>query len=260
VTVAPGARDLERARATYLWLLKQILTNTIYRDESYAPMSDDQVQEFDLGRRTGGWDWPLRAHTMVGLLRLDHLQACVESVLQDGVPGDLIETGVWRGGASILMRGMLEIYGDEHRRVWVADSFAGLPAPDVERYPLDKSLDLSTFAALSVSLAEVKENFSRYGLLDDRVRFLEGWFRDTLATAPIDRLAVMRLDGDLYESTMEALTALYPRLSIGGYVIIDDYSATLQSRQAVADFRERFGVSEEIGFPDPVSAYWRRMR
>ncbi len=249
--------DLQQARDAYLWLLKQCLTNLIYRDDRVA-FDGHEVQPFDLDRRKGGRDWPLQAHTMIGLERLDHLQTCVESVLLDDVPGDLIETGVWRGGASILMRGILKIRADADRIVWVADSFAGLPAPDASRYPMDASLDLSNVSHLAVSLEDVKENFSRYGLLDERVRFLEGWFRDTLPIAPIDRLAVMRLDGDLYESTMEALAALYPHLSIGGYVIIDDYSVLQQSRQAVADYRDRHGISEPLRFPDAVSGYWRR--
>ena len=78
---------------------------------------------------------------------------------------------------------------------------------------------------LAVPEEEVKANFRRYGLLDDQVRFLPGWFKDTLQDAPIDRIAVLRLDGDLYESTIQALDALYPRVSPGGFCIIDDYLA-----------------------------------
>jgi len=80
----------------------------------------------DVETRELGTDWPLLAQTMIGLRRLDNVQWCVETALAEGVPGDLIETGVWRGGATILMRGILEARGDTRRRVWVADSFAGL--------------------------------------------------------------------------------------------------------------------------------------
>src|SRR5262249_48778679 len=143
--------------------------------------------------------------------------------LRRGVPGDFIETGVWRGGACIFARAVLRAYGDPERKVWVADSFEGLPKPDAAKYPADRGSRLYRQAHLAVSLEEVTANFARYNMLDDRVVFLRGWFRDTLPTAPIEKLAVLRLDGDLYESTMEALSHLYDRVSVGGYVIVDDY-------------------------------------
>jgi hypothetical protein len=87
-----------------------------------------------------------------------------------------------------------------------------------------------------VSLKEVRRNFERYGLLDDRVQFLVGWFEDTLPTATIERLAVLRLDGDMYSSTHHVLSALYPRLSVGGYVIVDDYYLDT-CRAAITDYR-----------------------
>src|SRR5437764_6884541 len=87
--------------------------------------------------REQGQSWPSYADTMIGMRRLDNLQSCIESVLRDRIPGDLIETGVWRGGASIFMRGVLRAYGVEDRLVWAADSFQGLPAPDAEKYPQD---------------------------------------------------------------------------------------------------------------------------
>jgi len=195
---------------------------------------------------------------MIGLKRLDNIQSCIESVLADNVPGDLIETGVWRGGATIFMRGALKAFGATDRIVWVADSFEGCPAPDAERYPADKEDKLHTSAELAVPLETVKANFRRYGLLDGQVRFLRGWFRDTLPAAPVERLAVMRLDGDLYESTMDALTNLYPKLSPGGYVIIDDFGAMESCRKAVLDYRKKFGIEEKIVGIDWTGAYWRR--
>src|SRR5439155_1101033 len=151
---------------------------------------------FDEAARSDGRDWPTTAHTMIGMKRLDNLQHCVEDTLARQVPGDLIETGVWRGGASIFMRGILRAHGVSDRTVWVADSFQGLPPPNPDAYPADAGDPLHTFDYLAVSLEDVKSHFERYGLLDDQVRFLKGWFRDTLPAAPIERLAVLRLDGD----------------------------------------------------------------
>jgi glycosyltransferase involved in cell wall biosynthesis len=162
------------------------------------------------------------------------------------------------GGACILMRAALEAFGDVERRVFVADSFEGLPAPDAEAYPSDREDRHHTFAELAVSLDEVKANFAKYGLLDDRVVFLKGWFKDTLAAAPIDRLAVLRLDGDMYESTMEALSALYDKVSAGGFVIIDDYGCIEGCRKAVDDFRNARGIKDLIVDIDGWGVYWRK--
>jgi hypothetical protein len=240
----------------YLWLLKRVLTNMIYGDDHLSHLGMG-IRPFDSETRRVGGDWPLAAHTMVGLERLSQLQYCVETVLDDGVPGDFIETGVWRGGASILVRAILKHRGVADRTVWLADSFAGLPPPDVARYPADAGLDLSRVAHLKVSQADVRENFLRYGLLDDQVQFLEGWFRDTLVSAPIEHLAVLRLDGDLYESTIVALEALYPRLSVGGFVIVDDL-ALPTCRQAVDDFRAAAGITDELVMVDWTGGHWRK--
>ena len=85
-----------------------------------------KVMPFDAEARENGTDWPSICYSMIGLKRLDNLQACIEKVLQDDVPGDFIETGVWRGGACILMRALLKLHCVSNRIVWLADSFEGL--------------------------------------------------------------------------------------------------------------------------------------
>ncbi len=211
-----------------------------------------------LRSRAEGRDWPETAETMVGLKRLENVQACVEAVVADGVPGDLAETGAWRGGVTIFMRAVLAALGDPDRRVWVADSFKGLPKPDAMRWPADAGDDHHVYQDLRIGVDRVRDNFERFGLLDDRVRFLEGWFEDTLPDAPIERLAVLRLDGDMYGSTMVALEALYPKLSPGGYLIVDDYGAVPACRQAVEDYRRKQGIQEPIEQVDWTGSYWRR--
>lgn len=210
-------------------------------------------------KRELGLDWPADAETMIGMQRLTSLQRCVETVLAEDVPGDLIECGVWRGGACILMRAVLAAHQDETRRVWLADSFAGLPRPDTANYKADKWLRLDLLGGvLAVTEAEVRANFQRYGLLDDQVRFLPGWFKDTLPGAPIERIAVLRLDGDLYESTIQALDALYPRLSRGGFCIIDDYHPSKACRQAVTEYRAKHAISAQIVDIDGSGVLWRK--
>ena len=245
------------ARDLYLDLLKKTLTDQIY--ERAGNVGADGTT-YDEARRTEGKDWPSRAHTMIGRLRLDNIQQCADRVFADGIPGDFMETGVWRGGATIFMRALLEAYGDTSRRVWVADSFCGLPPPDPERYPADKDDPHHRFEPLRVSAGEVRDNFRRYGLLDERVVFVEGFFRDTLPACNVERLSLLRLDGDMYESTMEALESLYPKLSPGGFCIIDDYGAIPTCAQAVEDFRRAHGIAEELAWVDWTGVYWRRER
>lgn len=218
----------------YLRLMKSCLLNTIYADY-VRPRPQAGVRwkrwvvkalkarnlevvygrdravlsaERERNARIDGLAWLPDAHTMIGARRLDNLQACIEDVLERDVPGDLIEAGVWRGGASIFMRAVLKAHGVEDRDVWLADSFQGLPPPNDALFPADAGDLHHSVEELSVSLDEVRHNFGLYELLDDRVQFLPGWFRDTLTQAPIERLAVIRIDADMYESTTQVLEAL----------------------------------------------------
>jgi O-methyltransferase len=237
----------------YLNLLEKSLTGTLVGDVSMAtwtgPTYDPKARE--LGR-----DWPSLAQTMIGSARMRNLRQSCEAVLLDGVPGDFIETGVWRGGASIFMKGILEAYGDDHRRLFVADSFKGLPPPNPSEFPADAGDVHHTFQQLAIAKEQVEENFRKYGLLDERVVFLEGWFKDTLPTAPIEQIAILRLDGDMYESTIQALDALYHKVSPGGFVIVDDFG--LQGcNKAIGDFRTTHGIDSIIFPVDGMAAWWR---
>lgn len=206
----------------------------------------------------GGRAWLTPAHTMIGRKRLENIQFCLQRILADGIPGDVIETGVWRGGATIFMRGFLKAHGVTDRTVWAADSFEGLPPPDVENYPADRGFDWSGIRGLAVSLEAVQDNFSRYGLLDDQVRFLKGYFKDTLPAAPIGNLSLLRLDGDLYESTIQCLTHLYPKVSVGGFVIVDDYNGIEPCRRAVHDYLYSRNVTVDMHPVDWTAVYWRK--
>ena len=257
--LAEGTRQAdtpaERGRVLYLELLKNVLLNLIYRDPQIGSQG---TESFDLNKRLQGLDWPRDAHTMVGSYRLNNLQQCCERAIWDKVPGDFVECGVWRGGASILMRGVLAAYGEHGRRVVLFDSFRGLPPPNPRDFPVDEGDILHTFDALAVPLETVRETFARYGLLDDQVTFIEGWFRDTLPLAPLDEIAVLRLDGDMYELTWQALTSLYPKVSPGGFLIIDDYGAIPACQSAVDAYRAQFAIGEPLTEIDWTGVYWRK--
>lgn len=232
-------------------IITNILKSTPYQVVFNRRVTDRQREE--------GKIWPVCAHTMIGMKRLNNLQECIETVIRENIEGDLIETGVWRGGACILMRGVLAAHGIKNRKVYVADSFEGLPKPDAHKYPADDGSRFHLYSAyLAVSKEEVAENFSKYGLLDEGVVFLKGWFKDTLPSAPIEKLSLMRLDGDMYSSTMEALTSLYPKLSEGGFCIIDDYGKIEACKRAVDDYRTQQGIHAGLKVIDQSGVYWRK--
>lgn len=261
--VGPGA-DVDALRLAYLDLLKLCLTDlggptttsvarTIGGDVMSRELSGDQLRF-----RAAGLDWPLHGLTMVGLARLDDLQECVEAVVRDGVPGDVIETGSWRGGASIFARAALDCLGEGDRTVWVADSFQGFPAVDRDLADgYDLQADLAGCDFLAAPLEEVKASFARFGL-GAGVRFVPGFFADTLPSLPPRRWAIARLDGDSYDATRLALEVLYPHVAAGGYVIIDDYLPLDECRRAVDEYRAEHGITEPIETVDWSCVRWRR--
>jgi len=197
---------------------------------------------------------------MSDLWSIENLQFCVEKVIMNNVPGDLIETGIWKGGLPVLMRGILKAYGITDRVVWAADSFEGLPKPDPEKN-LEDAIWFHLFGPLDrleIPLEYAEGVFRKYNLLDNQVKFIKGWFSDTLPHAPIEKLAVMRLDGDWYESTSISLNALYPKLSQGGFVIIDDYGLPLGCRRAVDEYRAAHNINEPIQWVNHQVIFWQK--
>jgi len=216
-----------------------------------------KIRDVSESQRIEGEIWPGYADTMVGMKRLNNLQECIETVLNEKIEGDFIETGVWRGGACILMKSVLQVYGDTDRTIFVADSFEGLPKPDVKKHPKDEGDNYYKYNYSAVCQEEVENNFRKYSLLDERVIFLKGWFKDTLPNAPIEKLSILRLDGDMYGSTMDGLENLYSKLSVGGFCIIDDYG--LQGcKAAVEDFMKKYSINADIKKIDWTGAYWRK--
>lgn len=250
----PGADAL---RAAYLGVLKLALCDlasaqpsAVYTDVDGAlksrALGDDEVY-----LRATGMDWPLRGLTMAGLNRLDDLQACVERVVRDGVEGDLVEAGTWRGGSAILMRATLDALGADDRSLCVADSFAGFAPGD------GRSTELAEVDFLAIGLEEVRANFARFGLVDG-VEFVRGYFEDTLHALRDRRWAIVRLDGDTYAATKTGLEELYPSLAVGGHLIIDDYGAFEECKRAVDDFRAQHRITEPLEQVDWTCARWQR--
>jgi O-methyltransferase len=266
--VGPGP-DADSLRAAYLDLLKLCLCDVtsgssreVMYDQQKRVYFRDLLTEAELWRRVEGKDWPLQGLTMVGLPRLDDLQACVESVVRDGVEGDLIEAGAWRGGASILIRATLNSLGARDRTLWVADSFEGFPQPEDEGAQADQAVEseMSGFDFLAPGLEAVEASFERLGCREG-VRFVPGFFEETMSGLAGGRWSLIRLDADTYKATKLALETLYPGLAAGGYLILDDYFHPFlpeSCKRAVDDFRVERGIVEPIEQIDWTGGRWRR--
>jgi hypothetical protein len=237
--------------------LEDTLTGASNRDPP-LPGSPIKFRKYNPKIRGLGLDWPSTAMTMVGRKRLHNFRKLVERVIRGNVPGDIIETGVWRGGASIMARAVLDAWQASDRKIIVADSFEGLPPPSPGQWPADEASDLHTYDELAVSLEQVQANFEQFGLLDEQVVFLKGWFRDTMSKVESSQLAIIRLDGDMYESTIDPLVHLYDRLSAGGWVIVDDYGVIPACKQAVHDFFEMKGIQPRLRAIDGIGIFFRK--
>lgn len=233
----------------YTELLKSALINRLYAgvpkfpDANIDPASPALI----------GWD---------GYRRMSMMECLFDCVLADDVPGDLVEAGVWMGGMTIFFAGLLQANGASERAVWNLDSFEGIPLKgdmELEKYPEDRPWAEVWEGKHNCSLQEVKTNFERFGLLNDNVRFVKGLFKDVLPNSPIERIAVLRIDADLYLSTLQALEFLYPRLSPGGYVVFDDWKFE-PVRRAIGHFREEHGIRAIMQFGDTLDPipYWQK--
>lgn len=242
----------------YLSLLERVLCNTIYEDPNFDRWNP---KVYNPAARQAGRDWPSKAMTMIGMARLHQLREACENTRADG---DFVETGVWRGGALMMMSAAshsrnIDFPLRSRRCVWGFDSFMGLPKPSPE-FPDPANDQHHTFSELAVSIQEVRQNFAKCGVPMTGVNLVKGWFRDTIPeTAPqIEKIAVLRLDGDMYESTWIALEHLYPKLSPGGYCIVDDFGAVAGCKQAVLDYRTKNNITASIVDIDGLGVYWRK--
>ena len=248
----------------YLRILRERLTNYSHSNYKYytpiEPLEQTdkgiicEEKTYDSLERFYGKDWPQHAVTMVGLVRLNILDELVEQIAKNNIAGDFFEAGVWRGGASIYLQALNHVYLNGERNVWLADSFEGLPPSTHEK---DLKYDFTQFDILAVSQEEVVQNFKNFNLLADNVKFVKGWFKDTLPHVKVGKISLLRLDGDLYESTMDILNSLYHKVEPGGYIVVDDYCLDC-CQEAIADFRKQHNITSPIVEIDWTGVYWRK--
>lgn len=199
----------------------------------------------------------VKPYTMTTPERIHALIHTLEYLHTNRIDGDIVECGVWRGGSMIVAAQTLARLGDTSRTLWLYDTFEGMTAPtehDVSNKgtkAADKfkkrqtSTDSSTWCY--ASLEEVTANVTATGYPSNKICFVKGKVEDTLPAQAPAKIALLRLDTDWYESTLHELTTLYPRLGVGGALIIDDYGDWSGARKAVDEYLVREGLCFHLG-------------
>jgi hypothetical protein len=221
-------------------------------------MTLEEIKEMILSENINNWSDPKKL-TMIPRKTLNNIEYCIRECVAKNIEGDYIECGIWRGGSVIYANEIFKSL-NQNRKIYAADSFRGLPEPNPSVYPKDKGDTHFKLKELSVSLEDVKKNFRIFGEITDNIIFLEGWFRDTLPKCDSEKFCIIRADGDMYESTINILENLYPKLAIGGFFIVDDYGHQ-NCRAAVEDYRKNNNIEDEMILIDSEknaypSIYW----
>ena len=265
----PCCHELDRWKRRYLQFMRDTLLGLSFRTVELQMTKFDLRdgedpkpfwKPLDLDKRHKGLDWPVMGMSMIGEMRFDTAIDLVERVIAAGVPGCFFGAGAWRAGLHMMAKAMFDAWG-ELREVVVADTFSGVPKPRDAKKHNDKTM-WNSMAYLRVSKQTVTENFRSFGLLDQHVHFCEGKFVDTLPTClPEETIAVLYIDGDMYESTSDVLWNLYTRVSMGGFIIMDDIDYS-EVKRAIHDFHAQNNLAQptlvEVG--DGKGAYWQKVQ
>ena len=262
---------IQEARYGYLQVLNSLVTGMIYgsAEKSVGPglqISKHKLNNMLIENRLNGLDWTYLGYTMTGTKRIGTIEFLLKDIFDKKIAGDFVETGVWRGGSSIFARGVIRAYHEGFRSSYVCDSFAGLPPGKIIFGVGDMNWDNTPY--LEVNSLEVAKNFHSVSMLDPNVIFVQGFFNNSMPhlKKQMGKISILRLDGDIYESTVDVLYHLYDKVEIGGYIIIDDWNkddltppTPFPAKTAVLDFFKVHNINDaEIITIDPIAIYWQK--
>ena len=195
------------------------------------------------------------AITMIHIPNLNNLHDLLTYVMENNLDGELVETGVWRGGAVIFMATFNKFY-NLNKKIYACDSYEGLPKNSIYQEDAIVNGNVKQFD-YAVSLEEVQNNFLKYDVLDENVIFVKGFFEDTMKNINIDKISMLRLDGDMYTSTIVVLEALYDKVVPNGVIIIDDYHWDIAGCcNAVDNFRKSRNITTKINYSYGCCVWW----
>ncbi|EOD09480.1 hypothetical protein EMIHUDRAFT_96747 [Emiliania huxleyi CCMP1516] len=238
------------------------------------------VERYSTGGPVGEANWPKVGTTMVGHKRLKNIVNLLLDARAANVSGSYVECGVWRGGMSIFAKAAIEVY-QMKRRVYLCDSFQGLPLPRSGSLRPDETVYTAQWVNDSLAKSEyiVTRNFGRHGVPMNGVRLVPGFFVNSLPKlrdqlkGRSERLALLRLDGDMYDATMDILYNLYDLVEVGGFVIMDDFGwaegtnaskpSLWGAKNAVLDFRAVHKIEDHAHVfhnIDDAGAWFRKGR
>jgi hypothetical protein len=185
-------------------------------------------------------------YTMTGYMRVAALCNAIAYLARAGIAGPIVECGVWKGGSAMAAALMLQSLGDREREIHLFDTFDGMTPPDARDVEVAGGANAATQMAASdkltsfvwayAPLAEVQSNMRSTGFPESRVRYVQGPVEDTLPREAPATIALLRLDTDWYASTRHELDHLYPRLAVGGVLILDDYGHWQGAKDAVDEY------------------------
>ena len=289
--LSDGATSDDLVARTYLRFLMSMLSGLVFSCDLTAPLNSlsfcmEPFRNGGVGVRS---EKLRRGTTMAGHARMESLVAMVKNIAEQGVPGSYLEAGVWRGGMSIVATAALQVYRLDSRPIYICDSYDGLPRPRKNSARVDENFyhdDRVYKRVLSVGEQQVLQNFDLFGVTRDKVVPIKGYFVDSLP--PLrkalrrrgETLAILRMDGDMYDSTVDILYNLYDLVQVGGYIIIDDYGwdwgvskehsqqgrpsvGLFGAKDAVLDFRLLHGIEDNehhIHDIDGGGAWFRKAR
>jgi len=231
----------------FVKLVMNFAVGTPYEGKCAGANCGSRVAYVEVERKYG-LDWPPFGYTMIGKQRLENFRAAIHEVDRNNIPGAIIETGVWRGGAMIMAAAVTK-EAKSNRDLYLYDAFEDIPG-----YGNNKDF-------LMNSQEDVEKNFDLFSLRDENVHFVKGLFKDTVPLwvkgMPI---AVLRIDGNFYDSYCDVLYAMYEDVPVGGIVIYDDIMSHPAVMRCWNDFKTDQGVVEELNRIDTPSAWFRKRK
>jgi len=228
----------------YILKIFGLKINKIKKDVYPIDINNNFIEEYKM----------IEAYTATSIERVYALKSAITYIIKNKIKGDFVECGVWKGGSCMLMAKTLVNEGEKERKIWMYDTFDGMTEPTDDDCEIETNVSGSDLLKNTpkntdkfnmwayAPLEMVKKNMKKTMFPEERIHFIEGKVENTLSKVKPQNIALLRLDTDWYESTKCELEQLYPLLSIGGVLIVDDYGHFSGAKKAVDEYFSKTNV------------------